>query len=200
MRVGVLALQGNFARHQQRLQELGAEALQVRTTQELAKVQGIILPGGESTTLLRLLQQELKELLCKEIISGLPALATCAGIILLARAVSHPVQECLQLLEVEVQRNAYGRQVDSFIDPTLSWTAAGSKELEQAKITGDTSTLEGVFIRAPKITKVGSQCSVLVQRGTEPVMVKQGNILGATFHPELSPGDKAVHQLFLAGL
>jgi pyridoxal 5'-phosphate synthase pdxT subunit len=202
MVIGVLALQGDFALHQQRVVDLGATALPVRDVATLRGVDALIIPGGESSTLLRLLDQTLRTELVQAISKGLPILATCAGLILLAKSASNPVQESLDLIDVDVKRNAYGRQVDSFVDPTLNWTTKGRAELEnnsvpQAKQLGS-RTLEGVFIRAPKITRVGKNVTVLIERGMEPVLVKQGSILGATFHPELSQNAVSVHQLLLA--
>ena len=199
VRVGVLALQGDYSLHEARLAEFGAAPVQVRRPEMLKSVQALVLPGGESTTLLRLLDPAMRALLCEMIASGLPTLATCAGLIILAKGVTNPTQDSLALIDVDVKRNAYGRQVDSFIDPTLRWTSAG--DIERQKIphaAGDSPTIEGVFIRAPRITRVGAPASVLVERGTEPVLIKQGSVLGATFHPELSKTALDVHQLLLA--
>jgi pyridoxal 5'-phosphate synthase pdxT subunit len=202
MVIGVLALQGDFALHQQRVVELGATALPVRDVQTLGSINALIIPGGESTTLLHLLDRTLRAELVQAISKGLPTLATCAGLILLSKNASNPAQESLDLIDVDVKRNAYGRQVDSFIDLTLNWTTQGRAELEKSGVTQakqlGARTLEGVFIRAPKITRVGKNVSVLIERGMEPVLVKQGNILGATFHPELSQNTMSIHQLLLA--
>ncbi len=202
MQVGVLALQGNFALHEKRLFELGAKPFAVRTVPCLLKAQALVLPGGESTTFLRLLEPKLRQALVEALSQGLPTLATCAGLIVLAQSVSHPEQDSLKLLDVSVQRNAYGRQVDSFIDPTLAWTAEGVallQKLPQGEVLSK-KTVEGVFIRAPKITAVGANTQVLLARGLEPVMVRQNNILAATFHPELSLSAQVVHQLLLSGV
>lgn len=188
MRVGVLALQGDFAAHGAVLDRLGIRSAPVRTAAELAAVDAVVLPGGESTTMLRLLAAGgMAERLRDRIAGGLPVLATCAGVILLARRVSPP-QESLRLLDVEVVRNAYGRQIASAVVPvTVTAGLPGPR------------TLEGVFIRAPRIVAAGPNVEILARRDGDPVLVRQGNLLGATFHPELSADDR-VHQLFAASL
>ncbi len=181
--IGVLALQGAFEAHRRALEELGARGLLVRTESELNSCDALVLPGGESTTMLKLLNDEhLKEPLadfarCK------PVLATCAGVILLAREVTHPVQECLGILDLTVERNGYGRQIDSCIT--------------QIDLAG--KSLEAVFIRAPIIHSVGPEVKVLATLRGHPVLVEQGFHLAATFHPELT-ADRRVHQLFLSKL
>ncbi len=201
MVTGILALQGDFALHQQRLHELGAKSVLVRNAQMLHAVDALIMPGGESTTLLRLLDDNFRKSLQEAIQGGIPVLATCAGLILLSRGVTNPGQDSLALLDIDVERNSYGRQIDSFVDLNLNWTSAGRSELELVSQNGlanaASRTMEGVFIRAPRITRTGDGVTVLVERGLEPVLVKQGKILGATFHPELSENAKAVHQLLL---
>ncbi|MCB0324934.1 MAG: pyridoxal 5'-phosphate synthase glutaminase subunit PdxT [Bdellovibrionales bacterium] len=205
--VGVLALQGNFDSHRLRLEALGARVRLIRKVEDLAELQGVVLPGGESTALLRLLDPVLREELTRRILSGLPTLGTCAGVILLAKQVQNPVQESLGLLDVTVSRNAYGRQVDSFIDSELRLTLEGRNFMRQC-CTEDTvgtsmqeeSLLEGVFIRAPRITAVGAEVEVLIARAQEPVLVREKNVLAATFHPELSERAKLVHALFLANV
>lgn len=215
MIVGVLALQGGFALHTKRLQELGCEVVEVRKVAHLQHVQALVIPGGESTTLLKLLSPEFRQAIKDFAHAGHPILATCAGLIILATDVINPAQESLGLLDIEVERNAYGRQADSFIETKLSWTEHGrrlieasSQKLSQiATPTIDTPTSrvsslsptesydEGVFIRAPRITKVGKDVEVLIECHGHPVLVKQGRILGATFHPELSPNLTVIHQL-----
>ncbi len=201
-RIGILALQGNFALHKSRLEELGAETLLVKSAEDLSEVAGIIIPGGESTTLLRLMDSELREALVERISGGLTTLATCAGLILLAKRVHGPSQESLELIDVEVTRNAYGRQVDSFVDGQLHWSSTGRALLAQYELEEyekyASTIFEGVFIRAPRITGVGENIEVLVERGDEPVFVRQGNILGLSFHPELSDESSGIHQLFIA--
>jgi pyridoxal 5'-phosphate synthase pdxT subunit len=183
--VGVLALQGDFAAHARALGERGVACQEVRTAGDLVGLSGLILPGGESTTMLRLLG-EAEAPLVAAVRHGLPVLATCAGVILIAREVSAPPQRSLGLLDVAIVRNAYGRQIDSRV-----------VELEVVPGTGvSASHIEGVFIRAPRITSLGSTVQVLARREADPVLLRQGNILAATFHPELTPGSPVV-DLFL---
>lgn len=181
-RIGVLAIQGNFASHAQALTEAGAEPVEIRKPGELAGLDGLILPGGESTTMLKFLDKHgffkaLQEFCGKKTIFG-----TCAGAILLAREVLNPAQRSLGVLDAVVERNAYGRQIDSAI------------------VTAETSLpggpLEMVFIRAPRIIETGPSVEVLARREGFPTLVRQGRILAATFHPELS-ADRRVHRLFV---
>jgi pyridoxal 5'-phosphate synthase pdxT subunit len=176
-KVGVLALQGDFEAHQKALQRAGADAVQVRTPDELAKVDGLVIPGGESTTMLKLLDVSgLKEPL-RRFGQEKPIFGTCAGAILLASEVSHPAQESLHLMDISVERNGYGRQLDSRV-----------VRLEDG--------VEAVFIRAPIIRRVGENAKVLATYNGDPVLVEEGRHLVATFHPELT-GDSRVHQRFL---
>lgn len=180
--VGVLALQGDFASHAQALEAAGAEARMVRRKEELDDIDGLVIPGGESTTFLKLLAREgLFEPLLR-FTQTKPTFGTCAGCILLAKKVVGPEQESLGVLDATVERNAYGRQIDSEI------------------LTGSTSLpggpMEMVFIRAPRIAEVGKTVDVLAKRDGAPVLVRQKNLLGATFHPELS-GDTRIHRYFL---
>jgi len=193
--IGVLALQGDFEKHRSRLRELGADATFVSKKQQLEGLRGIILPGGESSVLLKLSSGEFRSALRDRIAHGLPTLATCAGLIFLAKRVENPKQESLGLLDVTVCRNAYGRQKDSFIDPSLRWTEEGHTFLRDSHLLTSDS-LEGVFIRAPKISSLGSAVSTLAERQGEPILVRQENILAMSFHPELSPST-IVHKLFL---
>jgi pyridoxal 5'-phosphate synthase pdxT subunit len=181
-RIGVLAIQGDFAAHAQALVEAGADAVEVRTPAQLEGLDGLILPGGESTTFLKFLERDgLLESL-QRFVEQKPAFGTCAGCILLARNVSHPPQQSLAVMDISVERNAYGRQIDSAIQ------------------TGETSLpggpLEMVYIRAPRIASVGPGVEVMAERDGFPVLVRQGKLLAATFHPELS-NDRRVHQLFV---
>jgi pyridoxal 5'-phosphate synthase pdxT subunit len=181
-RIGVLAIQGDFAAHAQALEEAGADAVEVRKPAELAGLDGLILPGGESTTFLKFLERDgLLESL-QSFVEQKPAFGTCAGCILLARNVSHPPQQSLAVMDISVERNAYGRQIDSAIQ-----TGATS-------LPGD--PLEMVYIRAPRITSVGPGVDVMAERDGFPVLVRQGRLLAATFHPELS-NDRRVHRLFV---
>lgn len=179
MKVAVLALQGDFAAHREALAARGVATTEARTAAELDGVDGLVLPGGESTTMLKLMNGAgLAERVRALAAGGTPVLATCAGTILLAREVSHPVQASLGVLDVAVMRNGYGRQLESAVVPL---TVSAADEL-------GSSTLEGVFIRAPRVTQVGKGVRVLARRGEDPVLLRQGNVLAATFHPELSPG------------
>ncbi len=185
MRCGVLALQGDFEAHARVLAALGREAVPVRTPGELDAVDALVIPGGESTTMLRLMAGEgLGERLRSRALGGLPILATCAGVILLAREV-HPPQPSLALLDVVVRRNAYGRQVASAVVP-----------VRLAPAMGEPPSMEGVFIRAPRIEAMGPGVEVLAWRDEDPVLVREGRLLAATFHPELT-ADTRVHRMFL---
>lgn len=181
--VGVLALQGAFEVHRRALEELGARTVLVRTERELDKCDALVLPGGESTTMLKLLNDEHLLQPLADFARRKPVMATCAGVILLAREVTHPVQESLGILDLTVERNGYGRQIDSCI--TL------------IDLAGE--PLEAVFIRAPVIHSVGPDVKTLASRRGHPVLVEQGPHLAATFHPELTP-DRRVHKLFLSKL
>ena len=186
MRCGVLALQGDWAAHVEVLSGLGAETSLVRTAAELAIVDALVLPGGESTAMLRLMEPEnLAKEISLRVRDGLPVLATCAGVILLASA-TDPHQPSLALLDVDVERNAYGRQIHSRVTP-----------IQLTDELGEPEQYEGVFIRAPKITRVGPDVTVLGRLGTDPVLVRQGGIIAATFHPELTD-DHRVHRLLVS--
>ncbi|MFN3412916.1 MAG: pyridoxal 5'-phosphate synthase glutaminase subunit PdxT [Thermoanaerobaculum sp.] len=185
--VGILALQGDFAAHRQALAERGVTIREVRKPADLEGLCGLVLPGGESTTMLKLMAEfGLESPLKHAIAGGLPVLATCAGVILLAREVQNPPQPSLGVLDVVVVRNAYGRQLASTV-ATLEVTAP-----EELRVP----TLEGVFIRAPKLVQMGEGVKVLAKRGPDPVLVRQQTILAATFHPELSPKNPVI-DLFL---
>ena len=182
-RVGVLAVQGDFSAHAQMLESLGAETVEVRTVADLESCDALVLPGGESTTQLQFLQEEgLFEAIKKFAVNEQPVFGTCAGAILLATEVQHPKQESLGLMDMTVLRNAYGRQMASDV-------FFGSSKLEP-------SPMEMVFIRAPIIDKVGRDVEVLAEYGGNPVLVQKGNLLAATFHPELT-SDTTVHRHFL---
>ena len=183
--VGVLALQGAFEAHRGILRRLGVTSVLVRTAEELQTVDALVLPGGESSAMLRLMEpQELLVRIGKRINSGLPILATCAGVILLAAEVT-PHQESLGALDIDVERNAYGRQAFSSVE-----SLRFSPQFE-----GNTCH-EGVFIRAPRITRVGGALETLAWRGDDPVLIRSPGILAATFHPELGSGT-LIHELFL---
>jgi pyridoxal 5'-phosphate synthase pdxT subunit len=181
MTIGVLALQGDFDAHRKRLEELGAEVVLVKKPEQLDEIDGLVIPGGESGTFLKLLGAAGFEKL-KQFVHVKPTLGTCAGAILLATEVENPQQAGLGVLDIRIRRNAYGRQVDSSI--------------REGKFGND--PIEMVFIRAPKIERVGPEVEVIATEGSnkDPVAVRQGNVMAATFHPELS-ADTRVHQAFL---
>ena len=186
MRIGVLALQGDFVRHVQALVRchLDIQVVEVRKAEQLDEIDGLIIPGGESTTLLRLMEDwGFVPALEKFHGAGRPIFGTCAGAIVLAREVEHPRQFSLGFIDIAVERNAYGRQRESFV-------ASG-----QAALEGEPAPLEMVFIRAPRIRQVGPGVTILARHGEEPVLVRQGNVLAGTFHPELTD-DPAVHRYF----
>jgi pyridoxal 5'-phosphate synthase pdxT subunit len=180
--VGVLAIQGDYEAHAKRLRELGAEVRLVRLPADLDELDGLIIPGGESTTFLKFLERDGFASSLKSFAANHPTMGTCAGCILLAENVTHPAQDSLGVLDVTVERNAYGRQNDSAV-------MTGATSL-------DGGPLEMVFIRAPRITRTGKGVTVLAERENSPVLVRQGDLLAATFHPELSD-DPRVHQMFL---
>ena len=190
-RVGVLALQGDFAAHGAALERAGAEPVFVRDAGDLETIDGLVIPGGESTTMLKLLHYDgLLEPLAR-FGREKPIFGTCAGAILLARNVTHPSQESLRLMDLEIERNGYGRQLDSRVT-----RVEPEPEFEERSGRG---TLEAVFIRAPIIRRVGAAAKVLARYQNDPVLVEQGRHLVATFHPELT-GDLRVHGLFLEKL
>jgi pyridoxal 5'-phosphate synthase pdxT subunit len=182
--VGVLALQGDYAAHLAALAAAGADAREVRSARDLDSVAAMVLPGGESTVMGSLLVRfGFLERLKERIRAGMPVFGTCAGLILLARDLEGRDQPRLGLLDVKVRRNAYGTQVDSFRSP-LETLVPGAERLE------------GVFIRAPKILSLGPGVEVLARQGSDPVLVRQGSILAASFHPELNL-PSAIHAWFL---
>jgi 5'-phosphate synthase pdxT subunit len=189
VKVGVLALQGDVREHSRALEELGADAVEVRAASELDAVDALILPGGESTTMSLLLGSSgLFDPLAERLRDGMPAFGTCAGMILLAADVldGRPDQRFFGVLDVTVRRNAFGRQVDSF-----------EAALDVDGVSG--GPVDAVFIRAPFVESVGPSVEVLATVDGHPVLVRDGAVLAAAFHPELSD-DLRVHRLFLGGL
>lgn len=183
-RVGVLALQGNYAAHIAALREAGAEAFEIRSAADLAQADSVVIPGGESTVMGSLLQRfGFLEAFKERIHAGMPVFGTCAGLILLAKDVEGRNQPGLGALDITIRRNAYGTQIDSF-RAGIATTLPGVGEIE------------GVFIRAPKIIRLGTDVEVLATYRGSPVLVRQGSILGAAFHPELIPG-AGIHRWFL---
>jgi 5'-phosphate synthase pdxT subunit len=190
-KVGILALQGDFEAHAKAVERAGAQPVEVRSAAELDAVDGLIIPGGESTTMLKLLNVENLLEPLRQFGLRKPIFGTCAGAILLAKDVSSPAQESLGLMDIGVERNAYGRQIDSRVA-----SVTPEAEFQSRTTPGD---MEAVFIRAPIIRRVGDDARVLVRYEGDPVLVEQGRHLVATFHPELS-GDARVHGLFLQKL
>jgi 5'-phosphate synthase pdxT subunit len=181
MKIGVLALQGDFDAHRRRLEELGAEVVLIKKPEQLNEIDGLVIPGGESGTFLKLLGEEgLAKL--KDFVRAKPTFGTCAGCILLATEVENPKQTGLGALDITVRRNAYGRQIDSSI--------------REGRLLDDDVPIEMVFIRAPRIERVGEGVEVIATEGNDPVLVRKGKTLAATFHPELSD-DRRIHKYFL---
>ncbi len=181
-------MQGDFEAHGRVLEKLGAETVYVRTAEQLQGLCGLIIPGGESTTMLKVMEGEGLFEAVRSFAARRPLLGTCAGAILMAREVSRPPQRCLGLLDIAIERNAYGRQLDSHIahvsPPPAFAERAGAGDLET------------VFIRAPIIRRVGPDVKVLLQHQRDPILVEHGRHMAATFHPELT-ADTRVHSLFL---
>ena len=182
-RVGVLALQGDFEAHEKALTRAGAEPVQVRAAADLQQVDGLIIPGGESSTMMKLMEEEKLLDPVRDFGRQHPIFGTCAGAIVLASGVSRPSQPSLGLMDIDVERNAYGRQLDS--------------RIAHLHPEGTVGELEAVFIRAPKIRRVGKDVKVLAEYEGDPVLVEQGRHLVATFHPELTD-DPRVHLMFLS--
>jgi pyridoxal 5'-phosphate synthase pdxT subunit len=184
--IAVLALQGDFAAHGRRLGEMGLDSFEARKPEELEGASGLVVPGGESTTLWKFFESAPWEDAIRRFAgTGAPVLGTCAGAIVLAREVTNPAQRGLGVIDISVERNAYGRQADSFVG--------------HVDVAGLGERLPAVFIRAPKIRRVGPGVEVLATRESEPVLVRQGNVVAATFHPELTD-DATVHDLAFASL
>jgi 5'-phosphate synthase pdxT subunit len=181
MKIGVLAIQGDFDAHRKRLEELGADVVLVRKPEQLDEIDGLVIPGGESSAFLKILGVAGFAKL-KEFVRVKPTFGTCAGAIMLAKEITNPDQPGLGALDIRIRRNAYGRQIDSSIR------------------TGETTLpggpLEMVFIRAPKIENLGREVEVIARDGSDPVAVRQGKTMAATFHPELSD-DRRIHRAFL---
>ena len=184
MQVGVLALQGAFAAHSDCLTSIGVQSIEVRTPEQLSSVDALLMPGGESSTMSQLLESSsLFEPIAARIADGMPVFGTCAGMILLASEIldGRSDQRNFSAIDISVRRNAFGRQVDSF----------------EATIKSSVGDFHGVFIRAPRIERVGDQVEILGSINDEPVLVRQGNVLAASFHPELS-NDARLHEYFVS--
>jgi 5'-phosphate synthase pdxT subunit len=189
--VGVLALQGDFAAHEAALTRIGAEPIQIRNADQLKSIDGLIIPGGESTTMLKLLRYDGMMEPLAQFMREKPVFGTCAGAILLAKAVTHPAQESFGAMDIGVERNGYGRQNESRIaeidpEPEFRQRAGGDK-------------METVFIRAPIIRRTGTDVKILARYNGDPILVEQDRHMAATFHPELT-ADTRVHKWFLGKL
>ena len=184
MQVGVLALQGAFAAHSDCLTSIGVQSIEVRTPEQLNSVDALLMPGGESSTMSQLLESSgLFDPISSRIADGMPVFGTCAGMILLASEIldGRSDQRSFSAIDISVRRNAFGRQVDSF----------------EGAINSSIGDFHGVFIRAPRIERVGDEVEVLGSINDEPVLVRQGNVLAASFHPELS-NDARLHEYFVS--
>lgn len=182
-KIGILALQGGFDLHRKKVVSLGATPVLIKQREALGGLDGLIIPGGESSVLLHLTDTPFREEIRRRALDGLPVLGTCAGLIFIAESVENPEQESLKLLGITVRRNAYGRQVDSFIAQDLPWGPSGRERLPEA-----------VFIRAPKIVSLSPEVTPLVKHHGDAILVQQGTITGATFHPELSQHSDIVYR------
>ena len=180
--IGILALQGAFDAHARMLQSIGARTLLIRKPEQLTLIDGLVIPGGESTTFLKHLERAGFFDTLATFVQAKPTFGTCAGVILMAKRVLSPSQKSLEALDVTVERNAYGRQNDS--------------RILEAETSLPGGPIEMVYIRAPRITDIGPDVEVLAEREGSPTLVRQGHMLAATFHPELST-DPRVHQLFV---
>jgi pyridoxal 5'-phosphate synthase pdxT subunit len=200
--VGVLALQGDFEAHRKAIERVGAKAVEVRTAAELSQCDGLIIPGGESSTMLKLLEIGGLTEPILEFAGKKPVYGSCAGAILLARGVTRPAQASFGLMDIDVERNAYGRQIDSRIaniEPILNGTIENAAGDKIACPTIACPTMEAVFIRAPIIRRVGDGARVLASYQGDPVWVEDGRHMVTTFHPELTEDDR-VHRRFLEKL
>ena len=184
--VGILAIQGGYQAHIDKLNQLGAKTTKITSSKELSSINALVIPGGESSVFLKLLDSSFKSKLLE---LNIPTLSTCAGTILLAKKVLNPTQDSLGLLDIEVKRNAYGRQLESFKTNEIIW-----KETSQA------ADFEAIFIRAPKIIKTGKEVKILLTHNGDAVLIKQDKHLAATFHPELCKDNSSIHKMFLSML
>jgi len=187
-KIGVLALQGDFREHRKVLEDIGVSTCLVRRPAELDGVDGLIIPGGESTTISKLLRKwDLFEPVQRKARNGLPLFGTCAGLILMAKEVVNGPRN-LGLMDITVERNAYGRQIESF--------ESQLEVLSDEEWKGRNGSINGVFIRAPQVTRVGANVEELARHEGMPVLLREDNLLGATFHPELTD-DQGIHEYFL---
>ena len=183
MNIGVLSLQGAFLKHMSLLKKVGANPVNVRYEDDLMNLHGLIIPGGESTVLSKLIMKQSLYKPLEKFISKYPVYGTCAGLILLSKIIEkNKIVKSFEKLDISIKRNAWGRQINSFIS--------------NLKIKEFDKTFKGIFIRAPKITKVSSKVDILSSINNSPVMIRQDNLLGTTFHPELS-NDVRIHKYFI---
>lgn len=190
--IGVLSFQGDFERHKRLVEQLGAACRYVRTAEEIGEIDGLILPGGESTTIGKLMARfGLLDAVTERVELGMPIFGTCAGAILLATEIETSTQERLGIIPMTVRRNAYGRQIESF-EANLN---IGALSCGRGSVASD-EPIRGVFIRAPIIVDVDSSCEVLVSYEEQPVVVRYGHAIASTFHPELT-GEERIHRCFL---
>lgn len=186
--IGILGIHGSIEEHEQSLKNCGVKSLRIKNADDLDLINGLIIPGGESTTMGKLMDwYGIAKILKQKIDSGLPVYGTCAGAILLAKKISGPQRaQGLEVMNIEIERNAYGRQTESF-ETTVILTRPESKKVE----------IPAVFIRAPRIKSVGKNVEILAELNNEPILVQEKNLLAGTFHPELTD-DLSVHEYFLA--
>tara|TARA_Y100000310_G_C20474798_1_gene711877 strand:+ start:330 stop:896 length:567 start_codon:yes stop_codon:yes gene_type:complete len=186
MNIGILALQGNVREHKHILEQLNAKVIEVKTEEDLDNVEALIIPGGESTTITKLLfEQGLDKKILALHHDGMPIFGTCAGAIVLAKQVQKNNMQTLNLLDIEIKRNDYGRQIESFETDIEAETTIGKKPLN------------AIFIRAPIIKKTSKDVTILAKHNNKPVLVQEGNLLATTFHPELT-NDLRIHEYFLS--
>lgn len=184
MKIGVLGFHGSVAEHERALERCGVVSRQVRSIEDLDQINGLILPGGESMALGKFLRiSGLSSAIIDKVREGFPVYGTCAGAILLAQKVYGKEPEILRLMNIEIERNAYGRQIDSFVTSISVPKVSGKK-------------IKAVFIRAPKIIQIGPMVEVLAKYGSDSILVREGNLLASTFHPEMTD-DTAIHRYFI---
>tara|TARA_Y100000310_G_C20468126_1_gene708660 strand:+ start:291 stop:878 length:588 start_codon:yes stop_codon:yes gene_type:complete len=185
--IGILSLQGDIREHKKMLHDLNHQTIEVKKQQDLKDIDGLIIPGGESTTIGKLLEKfNLSKPIIKLHEQGMPIYGSCAGAIVLAKTIKHSTQPKLGIMNIEIKRNDYGRQIDSF-----------ETNIKIEEETLNHAAFRGIFIRAPIITNIGADCQVLAEHNNHPILVRQNNLLVSTFHPELTK-DSRIHKYFLS--